>query len=40
MSIMVLDQGLYDAAEVAWLLGHDVEWVVPWTDELVATGST
>lgn len=31
MSTTMLDQGLYDAAEVAWLLGHDVEWVVRWT---------
>jgi uncharacterized protein (DUF433 family) len=26
-----LGQGLYDAAEVARLLGHDVEWVVRWS---------
>lgn len=27
----MLGKGLYDAAEVAWLLGHDTEWVVRWS---------
>lgn len=27
----MLGQGLYDAAEVGWLLGHDAEWVVRWS---------
>ena len=31
MTTTMLGQGLYDAAEVARLLGHDVEWVVRWS---------
>ena len=31
MAATMLGQGLYDAAEVAWLLGHDPEWVVRWS---------
>ncbi len=31
MGATMLGQGLYDAAEVARLLGHDPEWVVRWS---------
>ena len=31
MTSTMLGQGLYDAAEVARLLGHDVDWVVRWS---------
>lgn len=27
----MVGKGLYDAAEIAWLLGHDTEWVVRWS---------
>jgi uncharacterized protein (DUF433 family) len=30
MTTSMLNQGLYDAAEVARLLGHDSDWVVRW----------
>lgn len=30
MAATMLGQGLYDAAEVGWLLGHDTDWVVRW----------
>ena len=35
MTTTMLGQGLYDAAEVARLLGHDVEWVVRWSTNSV-----
>jgi uncharacterized protein (DUF433 family) len=31
MAATMLGQGLYDAAEIGWLLGHDSEWVVRWS---------
>ena len=31
MTATMLGQGLYDGAEVAWLLGHDTDWVVRWS---------
>jgi uncharacterized protein (DUF433 family) len=31
MAVTMLGRGLYDATEVARLLGHDIEWVVRWT---------
>ncbi len=31
MAATMLGQGLYDAAEAGWLLGHDAEWVVRWS---------
>ncbi len=31
MTATMLGQGLYDAAEVGWLLGYDAEWVVRWS---------
>ncbi len=33
MTTTMLDQGLYDAGELGWLLAHDVEWVVRWTTD-------
>lgn len=33
MTTAKLGRGLYDAAEVARLLGHDVEWVVRWSTD-------
>lgn len=36
MAATMLGQGLYDAAEVGWLLGHDPDWVVRWSTSSTA----
>jgi len=31
MAATMVGKGLYDAAEIGWLLGHDADWVVRWS---------